>query len=160
MVLGWAIVFAIFPAVKLEKYWRNNTYSRFLQKSHWTISYNIFYASVEDTLQNRVDFTIWIQYNPLKIVKWCHFKDFKWPHLVIFKGWFHNVPPHLQHRDINSYKKLQQYSNRFLWTSKTNSRDADKFYLFSVAFQFSNFEKHIGARRMDKQESRVQPVNQ
>ncbi len=27
----------------------------------------------------------------------------KWPHLVIFKGWFHNFPPHLQHRDINSY---------------------------------------------------------
>ncbi len=29
-------------------------------------------------------------------------------HLVIFKGWFHNVPPHLQHRYINSYYYFQR----------------------------------------------------
>jgi hypothetical protein len=32
--------------------------------------------------------------------------------------------------------------------------------LCGLSIVFRNFEKHIGARRMDKQESRVQPVNQ
>ncbi len=31
-------------------------------------------------------------------------ESLKWPYLVIFNGWFHNVPPHLQHRYINSLK--------------------------------------------------------
>ncbi len=30
------------------------------------------------------------------------FRNLKWPHLVIFKGEFHNVPPNLHYRDINS----------------------------------------------------------
>ncbi len=31
-----------------------------------------------------------------------HLESLKWPHLAFFKGSFHNAPPHLQHRDINS----------------------------------------------------------
>jgi hypothetical protein len=43
---------------------------------------------------------------PLEKSRFCardHLESLKWPHLLIFKGWFHNVPPNLQHRDINSY---------------------------------------------------------
>ncbi len=32
------------------------------------------------------------------------FQGFK---IVIFKGWFHKVPPHLQHRYINSFLRLR-----------------------------------------------------
>ncbi len=31
-----------------------------------------------------------------------HLESMKWPHLMIFKGWFHNVPINLQQRHINS----------------------------------------------------------
>ncbi len=31
------------------------------------------------------------------------FRILEMAHLVIFKGWFHNDPPHLQHRYFNSY---------------------------------------------------------
>ena len=44
---------------------------------------------------------------PLKKSRFCardHIESLKWPHLVIFKGWFPNIPPHLQYSDINSYK--------------------------------------------------------
>ncbi len=37
---------------------------------------------------------------PIERSRFCA-RTLKWPHLVIFKGWFHNVPPNLQHRDIN-----------------------------------------------------------
>ncbi len=39
---------------------------------------------------------------PLKVSR-DHLESLKWPHLVIFRGWFDNAPPHLQHRDIDSY---------------------------------------------------------
>ena len=46
---------------------------------------------------------------PLEKSRFCAqgpFKILEMAHLVIFKGWFHNVPPHLQHRYINSYNKF------------------------------------------------------
>ncbi len=46
---------------------------------------------------------------PQKVSILCqgeHLESLKWPHLVIFMGWFHNVLPHLQHRDINSYNPI------------------------------------------------------
>ncbi len=39
---------------------------------------------------------------PLKVSR-DHLESLKWPHLVIFRGWFDNAPPHLQYRDIDSY---------------------------------------------------------
>jgi hypothetical protein len=46
----------------------------------------------------------------------------------------------------NIFKWPELHSNRFLWTSKTNSRAEDKFYYFSVALEYylSIFEEHIG----------------
>ncbi len=42
---------------------------------------------------------------PLEKSRFCardHLESLKWSHLVIFKGWFHNVPPNLHYRDNNS----------------------------------------------------------
>ncbi len=39
---------------------------------------------------------------PLKVSILCqhHLESSKWPHVVIFKGWFHNFLPHAQHRTL------------------------------------------------------------
>jgi hypothetical protein len=81
------------------------------------VGYNDFHATVEDITH----FTKWPSLStlvpfkgskksraPWKVLLLCrdHLESLKWPHLVIFKGWFHNVPPNLQHRDINSYNNL------------------------------------------------------
>ena len=57
---------------------------------------------------------------PLKVSILCrdHLESLKWPHLVIFKGWFHNFPPYLQHRYINSLNACawrQADRGRMLW---------------------------------------------
>ncbi len=47
---------------------------------------------------------------PLEKSRFCardHLESLKWLHLMIFKGWFHNVPPNLQHRDINPHQNDQ-----------------------------------------------------
>ena len=63
---------------------------------------------------------------PQKVSILCrdHLEFLKWPHKVILKGWFPNIPPHFQYRDINSYTFINAvhfWISQLLCSQSTNS---------------------------------------
>ncbi len=73
--------------------------SRCLQKTKFKKSFSAYYFL-------KVHFSYYCTYavnvSGQDFVQRDHFESLKWPHFVKW-GFFHNFPPHLQHRDIGNF---------------------------------------------------------